>query len=140
MKKKLNNRTSALRALSGKNWDPTSTNDLKRVYNTYSRPGGLYSAEIWTPFLSHSNWETLETSNNRASRIITRTLSSTPSAVSKLDARTPSYKIPVKDNAAHLLESYRRFPEMCHLNQLCQQTIKPRLRSRGENNKRPDWR
>ena len=131
MKKKLNNRTSLPTVLSGKIWGPTS-NDIGRVYNTYSRPGGLNAAEIWASFLSDLNWKKLETCNNRASGIIAGTPSRTPSAASKLNARTPSHKILVEDNVALLLERYRRFPETHHLNQLRQQTVKPRLRSRGE--------
>ena len=109
-------------------------------YNTYARPRGLFAAEILTHFLSESKWQKLETSNNRASSITTGTPSVIPSAASRLDTRTPSYRILVEDNAALLLEIYRRFPETPHLNQLCQQTVKPRLRSRGENTHRPDWR
>ena len=138
MEKKSNNRTSVLTALSERTGAPLLT--ISGEYNTYARPGWLYAAEIWAPFLSDSNWKKLEVCNNRASRIITGATSSTPSTASKLHARTPLYKILVEDNAAFLLERYRRFPETHNLSQLCQQTVKPRLRSRGENTHRPDWR
>ena len=139
MRNNLTRRKSVLNALSGKNWGPTS-NDLRRLYNTYAKPGGLYASEVWAPFLSESNWKKLETCNNRASRITTGTPSCTPSAASRLDARTPSLRLLVEDNAALLWERYRRFPESHHLNKLCKAITKPRLRSRGENSFRPDWR
>ena len=39
VRKKLNRMMSVLTALSGKNWGPTS-NDFRRVYNTYAKPRG----------------------------------------------------------------------------------------------------
>ena len=51
MRKQLNRRMSVLTALSGKNWGPSS-NDLRSLYKTYDKPGGLYAAEAWAFFLS----------------------------------------------------------------------------------------
>ena len=72
MAKKISKRTQVLSALAGKNWEIVA-NDLRSVYCSYVRPGGLYSSEIGGPFLARTNINRLEVVNNRAAAIITGT-------------------------------------------------------------------
>ena len=70
--KKINKRTQILQALAGKDWGVLAI-DLSPLYKAYAKPGGLYDLEVWGPFLSKTELQTLETANNRATRLITGT-------------------------------------------------------------------
>ena len=137
--KKINKRTQILQALAGKDWGILAI-DLSQLYKAYAKPGGLYDLEVWGPFLSKTELQTLETANNRAARLITGTPPGTPSAAAVIEANLTPIRMEVEETAALLLDRYSRFPDDYHLKELTAPGPRPRLKSRGEDSHRLDWR
>ena len=70
MKKKLQSKNNILKALAGTNWGK----EKEVLTNTYKAIGQStlnYCAPIWTPSISNTNWNKLQTSQNSALRIAT---------------------------------------------------------------------
>ena len=139
MATKIKTRVQLLQAPSGKDWGLISE-DLAQLYCAYAKPGGLYNIDIWGPFLTRSNLQPIEVGNNRASRVITGTPTGTPSSATLTDARLGPIYQEIEDRATLLWDRYRRYPEEHHLHDLTRPGPRPRLRSRGEQSYRQDWR
>ena len=139
MAKKISKRTQVLSALAGKNWGIVA-NNLRSVYCSYVRPGGLYASEIWGPFLARTNINRLEVVNNRAAAIITGTPRGSPASAIKCEAMIQNIDLIIADGAAMQMVKYLELPEDHHLRKLAEREVTPRLKAKAENSFRPDWR
>ena len=137
--KKMSRRCQILQALSGKDWGPTAA-DVRRLYESYVRPGGLYGAGVWGSFLAETQMKKLETCNNRAARIITGLPRDSPVGPTRMEADLPPLREVIEEEAAVLYTRHCRLRDDHYLKTLAKKNIRPRLKSRGENNTRPDWR
>ena len=70
LKEKVNNRNNILKALAGTSWGK----EKETLLTTYKAIGGSlinYAAPVWSPFVSQTNWDTLQPCQNTALRIAT---------------------------------------------------------------------
>ena len=81
-------RTNLLRILGGTTWG-WQKQDLRTVNITTQRSVAEYAAAAWTPWLSSSNIEKLERSQNQAARAITYHVRSTPTEAVLYEADLP---------------------------------------------------
>ena len=70
-------RINVFRNLAGKRWGQKSE-DLRGIYKQYVRPAGEYAMGVWGSFCAKSTLNKVQTVTNRAARIITGCLNSTP--------------------------------------------------------------
>ena len=117
-----------------------SATDLKRLYRAYVRPGGLYAAEVWGAFTADSHIAHLETCNNMAARAITGAPKGSPAAQTRAEIALTTIRQEIEDSANKLLIRCSQFPEDHHLRALSHPGPCQRLKSRGEDNIRQDWR
>ena len=138
-KKKLNQRIYILQALSGRKWGFTGV-ELKQLWTSYARPGGLYAVGVWGSFLSKTHLSKLEVCNNKAARLITGAPRGSAAVQTCAEAGLPPLTQVIQEEAATLLHKYQRLPEDHYLHRLGLGERRPRLKSKGEDGMRPDWR
>ena len=138
--KKLKNRTKIIQALAGKDWGLRAC-DLRQLYKSYVRPGGLYAAGSWGCFLADSHIRRLESCNYNAARTIIGAPSGSPAAPTCSEAELIPIEQVIQEEATLLFNKYTRFPESHFLHDLTKPVAtRPRLKSRGESSFRKDWR
>ena len=71
IKRKAKSRIHCTQALSGIDWG-CCRDDLRLIYLVYVRSAVEYAAPAWAPFVSKSQMNSLEVSQNAAARVITR--------------------------------------------------------------------
>ena len=138
--KKMKSRPKIISALSGKSWG-LSASDLRTLYKCYVRPGGLFAAGFWYPFLSGTSCSKLEVANNSAARIIAGLPSGSPSVPVCTEAGFPSIKFVAEVESALHFKKIASLPEEHHLHDITTtRSFRPRLKSRGESSLRDCWR
>ena len=84
---------------------------LRQLYFTYLRSKMDYSGAGWQPWLSASSISTLERTQNKALRVMTGQLKSTPVEALRLESSIPSYETHIKRNILKSHERAKRLPE-----------------------------
>ena len=88
---KVSERCRILASLAGKQWGWRKEN-LRRVYLAAQRSVLDYAAAAWQPWLSETQLNKLEVSQNKALRLVTGQYASTPTEALRLEAGIESYK------------------------------------------------
>lgn len=107
--KQLKARINILKALAGTTWG-SDEDTLRQLYVSYARPGALYAAGIWFPFLANSNAQRLESANYSAARVITGAPAGTNAAATLREAEIPPLNLLCKRDAGQFLLHAKRFP------------------------------
>ena len=103
IKKKLSSRNNVLKALTGTTWGKDKE-VLTTTYKAIGRSVLNYGTQVWSPFLSETNWQVLQNSQNHALRIITGCTKM--SQISHLHQETKI--IPVKPHSELLSKQFMR--------------------------------
>ena len=98
-----------LAALSNTTWG-WSKHDLLKVYNASIKSRFDYAGAAWQPWLSSSNRDTIERSQNRALRIVTGQVTKTDCGVLRREAGIPSFKTNAIRNCIRSHEKAARMP------------------------------
>ena len=114
--------------------------DLTTLYKTYVRSGGTYASVVWFKFLADSWAEKLESANYQAARVITGIPRGPPIHPTCMEAGLPPIRVLAEHEGALLLHKIKSLQEDHHLRKIAAQHSRPRLRSRGHTQFRPDWR
>ena len=99
-----------LRALAHSDWG-WRKQDLRRVFLAYIRSIIDYSSSSWQPWLSASNMQNLEATQNTALRIITGQAKTSPVECLRSEANIPSYSSVSKAACMRAREKALRLPE-----------------------------
>ena len=110
-------------------WDK---HHLSQLYFAYMRTKMDYSGPGWQPWLSESSIALLERTQNKALRIITGQLKSSPVEALRLEASVLSYETHMQRNILKSHEKAKRLPE-CHPRHIAMRAAVP------PRNKRQSW-
>ena len=99
-----------LAALSNTTWG-WSKHDLLKVYNANIKSRFDYAGAAWQPWLSSTNRDTIERTQNRALRIVTGQVMKTDCGVLRVEAGIPSFKTNVIRNCIRSHEKAARMPD-----------------------------
>ena len=100
---------SMLAALSNTTWG-WGKHDLLKVYNTSMKSRFNYAGAAWQPWLSSSNRDTIERSQNRALRIVTGQVTKIDCGVLRREAGIPSFKTTLSETASDLMKKKHACP------------------------------
>ena len=126
--KKVMARVNILNALAGKDWGQRGE-DLRNTFNQYVRPIGEYALGAWGPHTTKTNIEKIQRAQNRAARIISGCLSSTPIPKLLEEAGIENLSTTTKIKAGQLYQKICRLPE----NNPAKNTISQNVRQRIKN-------
>ena len=99
--KRTQHRNNILRALTGTTWGQNKET-LSNTYKAICRPVINYGTPIWSPIISNTNWQHLQTAQNSALRIITGCLQMTP--IDHLHQETMI--LPIRQHSKLLTDQY----------------------------------
>ena len=88
---KIGKRTNLLKAVGSREWG-WKKKTLRKVYVSTQRSVLDYAGAAWHPYLSNTQFQKLETAQNKALRAITGHCSSTPIEALRLESGIPSYR------------------------------------------------
>ena len=131
MKDKVKSRNNILKALAGSDWGKDKET-LTATYKAIGQSVTNYCAPIWTPTVSHTNWESLQVGQNEALRTITGSYKA-----SSLDHLHAECKImPVKEHSELLSKQFLLatqkpdHPNQCDLDHVPERIMKETLVTR----------
>jgi len=107
--------------------------ELMKLYSAFVRSKMDYAASSWQPWLSPSNVEVLDRVQNRALRLITGQMQSSPVDALRLESGVPSYHTHVDRVCMRSAEKALRMPDDHPLNTVVQNAIPAK-------NKRQSWK
>ena len=109
IRKKVGGKCNLLAMVGSREWG-WSRESLKRVFQATVCSVLNYCGPGWQPWLSESNVKTLDACQNRALRIVTGQLQSTPLEALRMEAEVPSMHTTIRRNAAAAWEKTLRLP------------------------------
>ena len=125
-----NNKCRILAAVANRKWGWKISN-LRTIYLACIRSGLDYCGPAWQPFLSESNRDRLEVTQNKALRLITGQLKTTPVEAIRLEAGVTSYQTTIKRKCAIAYEKSLRLPPNNPRRSIAEKEVKHRLSSRS---------
>ena len=102
--------------------------DLRRLYVSYVRPGGVYGFGTWRSFLTDTALSKLESCNSGASYIITGLPADTNAGYSRVEADLPTIKQLIEEEAAKTFSKYSEMSRNSHLRDLTLPPPRKRLK------------
>ena len=100
-KTKVSKRNNVLKCLAGTNWGK-SKETLVNTYKAIGRSVMNYAAPVWTPSLSKTNWEELETAQTAALRTATGCVKMAPTS----HLYQENHMLPVKEHSVMLTDQF----------------------------------
>jgi ribonuclease HI len=128
----VNRRCRMLSAVAHKDWG-WRTELLRKLFITCVRSGMDYAGAAWQPWLSETAMGRLERAQNKALRLVTGQLKSTPVEALRLEAMVPSYATLSKRNSCIAYEKSLRLPDNNPRRTVARNTVQDKL-------KRNNWR
>ena len=118
-------RIRALKAISARSWGP-SKESLACLYKSFVRPVLTYASPAWAPFAPKSILKPISTLHNRACRIVSGCLSSTPLPSLYAESRLPPIFLNFRLSALSFYERALRLPASFPISSVAK--AKPRQR------------
>ena len=132
IKRKAKSRIRCMQALSGIDWG-CCRDDLRLIYLAYVRSAVEYAAPVWAPFVSKSQMNSLEVSQNAAARVITRCTKNTNVDGLLVEAGLQPLQLRCEELAVAAYEKALRLPESNPRRGIAETEVRQRL-------KRDNWR
>jgi ribonuclease HI len=129
VRKKVSGKCNLLAVVGSKEWG-WKKEYLKRVFQSTVGSVLNYCGAAWQPWLSDSNVEYLDACQNRALRVVTGQLRSSPLEAIRAEADVPSMRTTIRRNCAVAWEKTLRLPVSNPRAHLCIGTVH-RLKSKG---------